>query len=110
MPGKNGQIAGSALVRAAGNAGSIAQPTHGYRGITPPATVHAVPEFIWGMSDVSGSHPSRPARGPRRPLLSTFAGASYLRHDPRTHRIAECLDPLQGDATSFAYSHLLTDI
>jgi len=34
----------------AGNAGSTAQPTQGYRGITPSATVHAVPEFIWGIS------------------------------------------------------------
>jgi hypothetical protein len=48
--GKNGQIAGSDVVRDGWNAGSTAQPAYGFPGTPPSAIVHAVPEFIWGMS------------------------------------------------------------
>ncbi len=48
---KNGQIAGSEIVRAGRNAGSTAQPAWGFRGTPPSAIDYAVPEFIWGMSD-----------------------------------------------------------
>jgi hypothetical protein len=47
---KNGQIAGSNVVRDRWNAGSTAQPTYGFPATPPSAIVHAVPEFIWGMS------------------------------------------------------------
>jgi hypothetical protein len=47
---EKGQIDGSNVVRDDGAAGSTAQPGCGF-GVTPPyAIVHAVPEFIWGMS------------------------------------------------------------
>jgi hypothetical protein len=48
---KNGQIAGSDVVRTAGTPEDTAQPTYGFPGTPPSAIVHAVPEFIWGMSD-----------------------------------------------------------
>jgi hypothetical protein len=48
---KNGQITGSDVVRDRWNAGGTAQPTYGFPGNLPSAIVHAVPEFIWGMSD-----------------------------------------------------------
>jgi len=47
---KNGQIAGSNVVRDRWNAGSTAQPTYGFPATPPSAIVHAVPEFIWGIS------------------------------------------------------------
>jgi len=43
---KNGQIAGSNVVRDRWNAGSTAQPTYGFPATPPSAIVHAVPEFI----------------------------------------------------------------
>jgi hypothetical protein len=48
---KNGQIAGSDVVRTVGTPEDTAQPTYGFPGTPPSAIVHAVPEFIWGMSD-----------------------------------------------------------
>ncbi len=47
---KNGQIGESDIVRDDWNAGSTAQPACGFRGTPPYAIVHAIPEFIWGMS------------------------------------------------------------
>src|SRR6266487_2467343 len=47
---KNGQIAGSDVVRTAGTPEDTAQPTYGFPGTPPSAIVHAVQEFIWGMS------------------------------------------------------------
>ena len=38
------------VVRDGWTAGSTAQPTHGFPATPPSATVHAVPEFIWGIS------------------------------------------------------------
>ena len=61
----------------AGNAGSTAQPSHGYRGITPSATVHAVPEFIWGISAKSA---------PRKFDAMLAKGASGLTHLGRSDR------------------------
>ncbi len=49
--GRNGQIARSDIVRDGWNAGSTAQAACGFPGTPPSAIVHAVPEFIWGMSD-----------------------------------------------------------
>ncbi len=43
------QIARSDIFRDSWNAGSTAQAACGFPG-TPPAIVHAVLEFIWGMS------------------------------------------------------------
>jgi hypothetical protein len=40
--GKNGQIAGSDVVRDGWNAGSTAQPAYGFPGTPPSAIVHAV--------------------------------------------------------------------
>lgn len=48
---KNGQFAGSNVVRFGRNAGSTAQPAYGFRGTPPSAIVHTVSELIWGMSD-----------------------------------------------------------
>ena len=47
---KNGQIGESDVVRDDWNAGSTTQPACGFRGTRPYAIVHAIPEFIWGMS------------------------------------------------------------
>jgi hypothetical protein len=47
---KNGQIARPDVVRDRRNAGNTAQPTYGFPATPPSAIVHAVPEFIWGMS------------------------------------------------------------
>ena len=47
---EKGQIDGSNVVRDDGAAGSTAQPGSGFRVTPPYAIVHAVPEFIWGMS------------------------------------------------------------
>jgi hypothetical protein len=50
------QIDGSNVVRDDGAAGSTAQPDCGFRVTPPYAIVHAIPEFIWGMSvDFGGS-------------------------------------------------------
>ena len=54
---ENGQIGRSNDVWDAGddeNAESTTQFTHGYRGTPPSAVVHAVPEFICGMSAYVG--------------------------------------------------------
>jgi hypothetical protein len=47
---KNGRIAGSGVVRDPLKRRSIAQTAYGFPGTPPSAIVHAVPEFIWGMS------------------------------------------------------------
>src|SRR5712692_6757658 len=51
MPGKKARSRDQTVVRDRWNAGSTAQPAYGFPGTPPSAIVHAVPEFIWGMSD-----------------------------------------------------------
>jgi hypothetical protein len=67
MLGKMARSPGRTVVRDGRNAGSTAQPAYGFPGTPPSAIVHAVPEFIWGMSDKTMvSHPqwvSRDVRG-----------------------------------------------
>ena len=46
MPGKNGQIATSDVVRGGQNARSSAQPAYGLPETPPSAIAHAVPKFI----------------------------------------------------------------
>jgi len=48
--GRNSQIARSDIVRDGCNAGSTAPAACGFPDTPPLAIVHAVPEFIWGMS------------------------------------------------------------
>ena len=51
MPGEMAGSRDRTIVRDGWNAGSTAQAACGFPGTPPPAIVHAVSEFIWGMSD-----------------------------------------------------------
>jgi len=53
MPGKMATLPDWTVVRDGRNAGSTAQPACGLRATPQSATVYAVPEFIWGMSNNS---------------------------------------------------------
>ncbi len=50
MPRKMARSPDRTVVRDGWNAGSTAQPAYGFPRTPPSAIVHAVPEFIWGMS------------------------------------------------------------